>query len=232
MSRGLLILLGAILSVGIAAGARGAGALTRDGTVAAVVVGTLVFGFGGWQPALLLLTFFVTSSLLTRWRANRKSHPEHRRGRTASQVLANGTVVAVASVWWGIVPSPLAAVALTGALATATADTWATEIGMLSPEYPRLITTHRPVPPGTSGAVTWWGTIAGILGATLIAGEAYAFFGVHPGVVWLAGFLGMTVDSILGATAEGIVDWMTNDTVNFLATFSGAVLAVMSLAFS
>lgn len=231
LSRGLLIVLGALLSLAIAIGARAAGALTRDGAVAAVIAGTLVFGFGGLGAGVLLVTFFITSSLLTRWRAERKSHPEHRRGRTAAQVMANGAATAVAAVWWGVAPSGLAAAALAGALATATADTWATEIGTLSPEQPRLITTRRPVPPGTSGGVTWWGTIAGILGATIISAETYAFFDVSPAVVWLAGILGMTVDSILGATAEGTVGWMNNDAVNFFGTLSGAVLAMVMVVF-
>ena len=230
-SSGLSILLGALLSLAIAMGARAAGALTRDGAVAAVIAGTLVFGFGGLGAGVLLVTFFITSSLLTRWRAERKSHPEHRRGRTAAQVMANGAAATVAAVWWGVAPSGLAAAALAGALATATADTWATEIGTLSPEQPRLITTRRPVPHGTSGGVTWWGTIAGILGATIIAAETYAFFDVSPAVVWLAGILGMTVDSILGATAEGTVGWMNNDAVNVFGTLSGAVLAMVMVVF-
>ena len=87
LSRGFSILLGAILSAAIAIGARAAGALTRDGAVAAIIIGTAVFAFGGWRPALLLVAFFITSSLLTRWQRGRKSHPEHTRGRSASQVL-------------------------------------------------------------------------------------------------------------------------------------------------
>ena len=231
LSRGLSILLGAILSIAIAIGARAAGALTRDGALAAVVIGTVVFGFGGVGPAVLLVTFFLTSSLLTRWQADRKSHPEHRRGRTGAQVAANGGLVALLSVWHAYAPSPELAAAMAGAIATVTADTWGTEIGLLSPERPRLITTRRPVPPGTSGAVTWWGTIAGIAGAALIAAGASWLLRLPPGVIWLAGILGMTADSILGAMVEGAVEWMNNDAVNTLATVAGAVLAVVILVF-
>ncbi|OFX12522.1 MAG: hypothetical protein A2V59_04210 [Armatimonadetes bacterium RBG_19FT_COMBO_69_19] len=79
--------------------------------------------------------------------------------------------------------------------------------------------------------MTWWGTIAGILGATIIAAETYAFFDVSPAVVWLAGVLGVTVGSILGATAEGTVGWMNNDAVNVFGTLSGAVLAMVMVVF-
>lgn len=232
LSRGVLLMIGAALSTVVALAGVRARALTADGAAAAVFVGTLVVGFGGLGAGVLLAAFFVTSSLLTRWRAERKHHPEHRGGRRASQVLANGAVAAAASVWWGLAPSPSAAAALAGALAAATADAWATEIGTLSPELPRLITTGRPVPSGTSGAVTWRGTVAGIAGAGLIAAGGYAFFDVRPSVLWLAGMLGMTVDSILGATAEGRLRWMNNDAVNFLATLLGAGLcAALAVSF-
>jgi uncharacterized protein (TIGR00297 family) len=229
LSRGWLLALGAVMSGAVSLAGRRARVLTPDGAAAAVLTGTLVVGFGGIGAGIVLVTFFVSSSLFTRWRAERKHHPEHRHGRRASQVLANGAAAAGASVWWGLTGSPLAAAALAGSLAAATADTWATEIGTLSPEPPRLITTLRQVPAGTSGAVTWRGTIAGILGATLIAGTAWAVLSVRPGPVLIGGVVGMTMDSILGATAERS-RWMNNDAVNLSATMVGALLAAAVLA--
>lgn len=220
------LVLGAVLSLAIAEAARRGRALTADGAAAAVVVGTVVFGLGGIGAAVLLGAFFVTSSLLTRWGARRKPDRD-RRGRRASQVLANGSVAAAASVWWAMAPTPQAAAALAGALAAATADTWATEIGLLSPERPRLITTGRPVPAGTSGAITARGTAWGMAGAACIAALASLLLGVAPLAAWLGGVAGMTVDSLLGATLERRTGWMTNDAVNLLATVSGAALAVV-----
>src|SRR2546426_10212376 len=223
---------GFVLSLAVAIIAHALRLLTRDGMMAAVAVGTLVFGFGGWRHAGLLVLFFVTSSALTRWQAGRKFNPDPAGGRTGLQVLANGAIAATVSVWGAIWPGPWIAAAFAGAIATSTADTWATEVGLLSKTPPRLITarllrTRAEVPPGTSGGVTWLGTIAACIGAAVIAGSSTLWLHTVFGRVWLAGFIGMTVDSILGATVEGRWRWMTNDTVNLLATATGAVLAGM-----
>lgn len=201
------------------------GSLTRGGAIAAFVVGTLVFGFGGWQSGLLLLTFFATSSALTRWHAQRKHHPEHRGGRSAGQVIANGLVPTILAVWSGIAPSPLVVAAFAGAIAAATADTWATEVGLLSPSPPRLITTWRAVAPGTSGGVTLLGTAAGAAGAGVIALMSQWLFGTSDDVVWIPAMAAVFIDSMLGATLEGRSRAMNNNTVNLLATISGAALA-------
>jgi uncharacterized protein (TIGR00297 family) len=104
-------------------------------------------------------------------------------------------------------------------------DTLSSEIGGVFDE-PRLITTLERVEPGTDGGVTWQGELAGAFGATIVALIAVALFdAVGPlggVVVALAGVGGMTVDSLLGATVEG--DQVGNQSVNFLATLSGAVL--------
>lgn len=218
------LLLGGVLSLGVAAAARVTGALTRSGAAAAIGVGTVVFGFGGWRAAVLLLTFFASSSLLTRWRAERKLHPEHRGGRRGGQVLANGLVASVLAVWAGVAPSPTVWTALAGAIAASTADTWATEVGMAGRAAPRLITTWRPVPPGTSGAITFVGTAAGVLGALLIAILSTTLLQTGVVAILVAGTVAMIGDSLLGATVEGRSPAVTNDVVNLLATTTGAVL--------
>ena len=225
LSRGFSILLGAILSAAIAIGARAAGALTRDGAVAAIIIGTAVFGFGGWRPALLLVAFFITSSLLTRWQRTRKSHPEHTRGRSASQVLANGAVATILSVGTALSAEGWIVSAFVGAVAASTADTWATEVGMLSSAPPRLITTWRSVSPGSSGGVTLLGTVAGTAGALMIAALGSAALQTPVIAVWVAGVTAMLVDSVIGATAEGRSRFVTNDVVNVAATMAGATVA-------
>src|SRR6267378_259146 len=111
-----------------------------------------------------MLAFFVSSSLLSK-----KTTRNHR------QVLANGGVAALAALAGSWVP-------FAGALAVATADTWASEIGRHSRTPPRLITNGKPVPAGTDGGMTVLGTVGGIVGAGLIAGLGVVLpRGVAPG---------------------------------------------------
>ncbi|HWH03897.1 MAG TPA: DUF92 domain-containing protein [Gemmatimonadales bacterium] len=185
--------------------------LTAGGVVAAVAVGCAT-GWGlGWRGVVLLFAFFISGSLLTRLAGGSGGQRNYR------QVLANGGVAALA----GLLGSwPIAA----GALAAATADTWATEIGSFSPHPPRLITTWRPVAKGTDGGVTLLGTAGGISGALFLAGSAALLFAPSLAVVW-AGVAGMFVDSALGATVQG--KFLDNDGVNFAATVSGAGTAYL-----
>ncbi len=186
--------------------------LTGRGVAAALGVG-LATGYGlGWRGLLLLLGFFVSSSLLSK-----KTSRNHR------QVIANGGIAALSALLgsW---------LAFAGALAAATADTWATEIGRFSPTPPRLITNGARVPAGTDGGMTLLGTVGGIAGAGLIAGLAV---GLGPGGsglglamrVAVAGIIGMLLDSLLGATVQGKVRWVDNDVVNLAATLTGAACA-------
>jgi uncharacterized protein (TIGR00297 family) len=226
------VIVGFVLSLVVGLAARVLRWLTIDGAVAAVVVGTLVFASGGWARAGLLVLFVASSSVLTRWHASHKPHPEHTAGRTAAQVLANGAVATALSVWGTLHPAWWAGVAFAGAIAGSTADTWATEIGLLSKTPPRLITAslrhlHTTVLPGTSGGITLLGAIAACAGSAVIAGSSSMWLTTPLVPVWAGGVFGMALDSLLGATVEGRWRWMTNDTVNLLATVGGAACAVV-----
>lgn len=102
--------------------------------------------------------------------------------------------------------------AYVGIMATVTADTWATEIGVLSPHPPRLITSGRVVPPGTSGGVTLYGIGASVGGALLISMAALALMAAERGVLLLllapaalcGGIVGSLFDSLLGATVQAM----------------------------
>ena len=224
--------------------------LTLDGAIAAVVVGGAIALFGGIRWAAALFAFFATGTLLTFLGRRRKRQPEHRgRGRTAWQVAGTGGVAAVITVLWGAGVGPggvreVLPAAFLGALAAAAADTWSAEIGMLSPRPPRMITTWALVPAGTSGGITVAGSLAGVAGAVLIATVGTSDARVFT-AAWVAGVLGMFVDSVIGATIQatfrrpngGIVEdpagaeplrgipWVTNPVVNLLATTGGALIA-------
>ncbi|MFM8323057.1 MAG: DUF92 domain-containing protein [Chloroflexota bacterium] len=167
------LLIGLAMGVLIAAAAYKAQALSFSGAVAAALSGGLVFGLGGLSWALLLLGFFISSSGLSRAFAKRKAGLSEKFSKGSrrdwAQVLANGGLGALLAVlhvllpgqawpWW----------AFAGAMAAVNADTWATELGVLSKTPPRLLTTLRPVERGESGAVSALGTLAAFSGAALI----------------------------------------------------------------
>jgi uncharacterized protein (TIGR00297 family) len=190
--------------------------------MSACLVGGTVFGFGGLGYAVLLVLFFASSSLLSFFKSGdarkQKAAETFEKGgeRDAGQVLANGGIAALAALLQGLSGGNPALVGMfVGALAAATADTWATELGVLSQSEPRLLTTSSVVPAGTSGAVTWLGSGAATLGAGLIGIVAalLAFFplfslpSTHALSFVLAGLLGGSAgtlaDSLLGATVQG-----------------------------
>lgn len=240
--------LGFALAAAVAALAYRAHALTRSGAVAAWAVGTAVFGVGGWRASAALLTFFATSSLLSRWRRRRKEALGYEKGgrRDAGQVLANGGVATACLLLLplGVKDAPLLFLA---ALAAANADTWATEIGSAVGGKPYDLRTGRRADAGTSGAVSLPGTFAALAGAALLglfAGSPKAF-----AVVTLAGFGGAWCDSLLGAAVQAQwrdpanpdrwteqpqagppergVRGLGNDAVNGLCTLSAAGLALL-----
>jgi uncharacterized protein (TIGR00297 family) len=249
---------GGLLATAIALLARRAGSLAASGAAVAVVVGTLCVA-AGWSWGALLVAFFVASSALSRVGARRK---EERTGsivakggaRDARQVVANGGLFALAALLSLVAPWPGWMVAGAGALAAATSDTWATEIGTLAGGTPRSITTGRAVPPGTSGGITVAGTLAAICGAAFVAALAWALRWPAAGAVLLGGLAGSTADSVLGATIQarrwcercgagteravhacgsptrpaGGLRRLDNDGVNLASAFVGALVALLA----
>jgi uncharacterized protein (TIGR00297 family) len=208
----LQLLAGFLLAIIIAYAAYRAHSLNQSGAYAAVIVGTLIFGVGGWQWAVLLLTFFITSSGLTRAFKKRKLDLAEKfsKGgqRDAGQVFGNGALAAIFAAL-----SPFAGswtwIAFAASLAAVNADTWATELGVLNPHPPRMITNGKVVEKGTSGGVSLIGTLASLAGAGVIAILAawLSPFGTDWSLIWiisLAGLLGSLFDSFLGATAQAI----------------------------
>jgi uncharacterized protein (TIGR00297 family) len=208
------ILAGFLLAATAAFAAHRLRALTRGGAVAATVLGTVVFGLGGWQWAALLLAFFILSSALSRLfqRAKRSVEEKYAKGseRDQMQVFSNGGLAGIFVVLHTLFPqSAWTWIGFAGALAAVNADTWATELGVLNPVQPRLITSLRKrVEKGTSGGVSVVGTLASLLAAAVIAALAAL---LAPQGSWalvlavtLAGLIGSLVDSLLGATLQAI----------------------------
>jgi uncharacterized protein (TIGR00297 family) len=208
-------LIGLTLGISIAFLAYRARSLSRSGAMAAALVGTIVFGIGGWQWAVLLLTFFISSSALTRAFGRRKRglDEKYAKGseRDAAQVFSNGGIPAIFAVLHFFFPNDLWPwIGFAGALAAVNADTWATELGILNPSPPRLITDLRKrVEKGTSGGVSLVGTLASLAGSALIALLAALLFPLSSSVlcftaITLAGLAASLFDSLLGATVQAM----------------------------
>ncbi len=226
----LQLLLGFNLAIIISVLAYALSALSLYGAVASSLLGFIVFGLGGLDWAILLLAFFITSSALSKVAKRRKEKLEEKfsKGsrRDAAQVLANGGVAGVFVLLHAFFPgSSWPWIGFAASLAAANADTWATELGVLSPALPRSITTGKPVERGVSGAVSVTGVLAAAVGALLIGLLAALFF---PGfaviplsggandfpsgtttlaytlLFGLAGLAGSLVDSLLGGTVQAI----------------------------
>ena len=245
----------AVLGPVVAGGVWRAGLLSTSGAVAAALVGSFSAS-AGLDWIVLLLTFFGTSVALGRLgRADKQRRSagviQKSGARDAAQVLANGGIFGLGAVFAtsGNVSTAAAALAL-GALASATADTWGTEIGMLSRRAPRSILTWEPLEPGMSGGVSAQGLFATAGGACCIA--VLAYFLSWPASVSVGaavgGLIGAMSDSVLGATLQqrrrstrtgrlterltepdgtptvmaGGVRWLDNDGVNFVSTLIGA----------
>lgn len=194
--------------------------LSTQGALAAAVLGTVVFGLGGLGWAAVLLGFFISSSALSRLFKARKARFEEKFSKGAqrdlAQVLANGGIAGLFVILHVFFPAAeWPWLGFAGALAAANADTWATELGVLSRSAPRLITSGRTVEAGTSGGVSGLGLLAASSGAAVIAMLAVLFwqgeFGPLPSatpliMAWitLAGLAGSLLDSLLGATVQAI----------------------------
>jgi len=208
------LLIGFTLGVIIALLARQAGALSDSGALTALVTGGLIFGLGGLPWAALLLSFFISSSALSRLFQGRKTALSEKFSKGSrrdwGQVLANGGLgTALVVVHAGMPERAWPWLAYAGAMAAVNADTWATELGVFSRTPPRLLTSGKIVDWGASGGVTWLGYLASLAGAGLVGALAIPFTPETTpllllGLVVLGGVGGSTFDSLLGATIQGI----------------------------
>jgi uncharacterized protein (TIGR00297 family) len=208
------LIIGIVLAVGVGLVAWLLGALATSGAVAAAVLGSFIFGFGGLPWAALMLTFFISSSVLSKTFSKRKAQLAEKFAKGSrrdwAQVFANGGIGAFLIAVQLIYPEAIWPwLAYAGAMATVNADTWATELGVLSPKLPCLITTGKQVQPGTSGGVSLAGTGATLAGAALVALVGSLFPGQASWwqvvvFVLAAGFVGAFIDSLLGATVQAL----------------------------
>jgi uncharacterized protein (TIGR00297 family) len=270
----IVLVAGAICTV-LALGAWKAHILDEGGAISAFLIGfvTFVAPSDGWKWFIVLLLFLMVSSYMThyKYQAKRKKGFAQEKGgaRGWPNVSANGVVAGLMALSIPFFPRPsqeLVLAAFLGAVATANADTLATEIGLLNPSDPRLITNlTKIVPAGTSGGISIFGEIATLFGALVIGVAAWLLrmtpnpgwsLNIIIGTTMIAGLVGCSVDSFIGATVQGIYRCsvcnkitenrrhcgspsiplrghkaIDNNVVNLIATISGAAFAVLVLFF-
>jgi uncharacterized protein (TIGR00297 family) len=210
------------------------------GSLIMIFMGVTIIFSAGVNWLILIVLFLVMSLLATKFAKPYKTAlGEYEETRTAKNVISNGLIAflmaafganynPVAVNWIGTIATGLVG-GFVGAIATATADTLASEIGIL--HEPRLISNFKKVPAGTNAAVTLLGTAAGIVGAGIIGIAAFLLRIISDPLVSLkiaviAGTMGCFIDSILGALLEN-KEIINNEHVNLLATLCGAIIGVI-----
>ena len=199
------------------------------GSAVMIIMGIIIIFSAGVNWLALIVLFLVMSLLATRYSKKYKRALGQFEGRrTSKNVISNGVVACFMAAFGGYYLPFVGG--FIGAIATATSDTLASEIGVLD-QNPRLITTFQKVDPGTNGAVSVLGTTVGVVGAAIIGIAAY-LLGISSNPVSvivvsiISGTVGCFMDSILGALFEnrGLI---TNEHVNLMATIVGAIVGIL-----
>jgi uncharacterized protein (TIGR00297 family) len=195
-----------LCSVGFAYASLKLKLLTRNGTIAAIVTGLILYSGGGIPYLIPLLFFFISGSFLSRLLPSKyQSDSKSGKARDAVQVLANGGVYTTIALIHYLYPHPFLPVLMAIALSTATSDTWASDIGLGIPSATINISNFRPISPGVSGGISLTGTLGGLAGALSIALLYYFIINqnlLHAIYITAAGFTGMIADSLLGAKLQ------------------------------
>ncbi|NJE07789.1 DUF92 domain-containing protein [Thermococcus sp. M39] len=212
-------------------------ALDKKGSIVAAVLGLFILQFGGVYPFLALLVFVIMGVLSTKYKYSEKLRSgiaQERKGiRSWGNVLGNGLGAVIFVILEYITRQDFLWAATFASIATANADTLASELGKVLGKEPRMITNFKPAKPGANGAISIQGEIFALVGAMTI-GVIAMVVTQYKWQIFLAtllgGFIGCNIDSIVGATLEnkGIVD---NNGTNFIATLAGGIAgAIIFLA--
>jgi uncharacterized protein (TIGR00297 family) len=203
-----------------------------SGLFSGSLIGIILIVFADPRWFLIMLLFFILGSGATRYKYDFKEKigVEQTGGgaRGYQNIFANGIVAATAAVLYGITVQPVFAALYVGAVATAAADTMASEIGVTN-GIPYLITTFKQVPAGTNGGITLTGEVVGLAGALAVSVFAWVLGVIDPVtmvITTIAGFAGTNIDSLSGATIEnrGLIG---NAGTNLIATLGGGLLAAL-----
>jgi uncharacterized protein (TIGR00297 family) len=227
---------GVIVNLTLAGASYAARMVNLSGFLIGFLIGTTIYTFGGYQLFLILFTFFFIGSMSTKFGYSRKKAmgvaQEKGGARGWKNAVANCSMGAFLAFLAMLSPEPKSIILIAGffgAFATAAADTVSSEIGQVLGKHPILITTLRPVPVGTEGAISLEGTFAGIIASIIVCVVGILLGSINAtiaGICVIAAFIGTTLESYLGATLEQmkIVD---NEIINFMNTLIGAAAAML-----
>ena len=226
-------LIGAAVNAALAVAASAARSVDLSGAISGWCLGTALWTFAGPRGFAALFLFFVLGSACTKIGYAKKARlgiAQEKGGRRGAKNAFANTLAGVAFAFLAVAtPYPTAfLIALTAAFATATADTVSSEIGQAFGRTTYLVTTFKRVSPGTEGAVSLEGTLAGVTASAVVAAFASGT-GLIPwsatAVVVVAAFVGTTLESYLGATLER-TKAIDNEAVNFANTVAGGLAAI------
>ncbi len=211
--------------------------LTPWGYLHAWVLGVLVWGTLSWPGYLVVMFYFLVGSGVTRIGKEQKEAAGIAEGRSGLRGPENvwgsaliATLCAFGTLWVGEPLRELFVLGYAASFCTKLSDTCASEIGKAYGRRTFLITTLKPVPRGTEGAVSLEGTGAGILASAAIAILAWGLQMIPPlGILWciLAAFIATNLESVIGATLQEKLNWLTNEVVNIINTLIGAIAAMI-----
>ena len=208
------LLSGFLLSLGVAFIAYKKEKLTLSGLISAILLGTIVYGFGTWIFYIWLMIFFMSSLLIQKFVVVLlpEKHTEKHGARNWIQVFANGGILGFISIIYYIYPTNLVIFAAALSMAASTSDTWASEIGSFSSDIPYGLICRKSITRGLSGGVTRLGLWASFWGSTLISLTYFAMMMMMSGyrlnllfmaiLCCLGGFMGSIVDSVLGELVQ------------------------------
>ena len=211
--------------------------LTKVGWVHAGILGTLLWGSLGPRGWLAVVAYLALGSLVTKLGIRQKQArglAEARGGRRGPENVwgsaATGAVLALATQVLPPQATPVLLVGFAASFAAKLADTFGSEIGKRWGRHTLLITTFRPVPAGTEGAISLEGSAASLVGSAVMA-CLMGLLGLLPtAMCWilviLVGLTATVLESVIGATCQHRFHWLTNELVNGLQTAIAACIAM------
>ncbi|ADB95169.1 TIGR00297 family protein [Candidatus Atelocyanobacterium thalassae] len=209
--------------------------LTFSGYLHAWLLGVLIWWLLGWQGYILIMSYFIIGSAITYVGISKKEKAgiaEKRSGTRGPENVWGSGLTALFCALGTLFSNPfytkLFILGYVASISTKLSDTVASELGKVYGKNTFLITTLRPASPGTEGAISLEGTLAGFIASVLIALVGFFINFINLNEVSycvISAFFATNVESVIGATLQNRVSWMNNDVVNIINTLIGALIA-------